>query len=258
MPFPGPFSWDPLPTALGHESPGMDEESRRPPLITAALKGDAAVLAELLAAGADVNSACSQYGDTALTFAALFGYLEVVRMLLKQPGVNMNQADHRGATPLMYAVANDHTDVVACLLDAGAQVNLADKSDGDTALIQAARSGRLETFQMLLKHPGVGMDSADLCGETALFHAARRKNPAFVASLLDTGADMTVVNRAGDTALHVAIGKARAATIEIFLLHGAQLEDIDCCPPAPARSAAPSRTCAQNVPCLVGTHRTDR
>jgi ankyrin repeat protein len=55
-----------------------------------------------------------------------------------------------------------------------------------------------------------------------------------VATLLDAGADMTVVNRTGDTALKAAIGKKRAAVIEIFLLHGAQPDDIDCYPPVPS------------------------
>jgi ankyrin repeat protein len=134
----------------------------------------------------------------------------------------------------MYAVANDHAAIVACLLDADAQVNLADNEDGDTALIQAARSGRLDILQMLVKHAGVDVDKIDQCGETALFNAARRKNPAFVATLLDAGADMTVFNRAGDTALKAAIGRTRVAVIEIFLLHGAQLDVIDCYPPVPS------------------------
>jgi hypothetical protein len=233
MPFPGPFSSDPLPIVLGHENPGMDQEFRRPPLIIAAREGDAAVLAELLAAGADVNSAWHHNGETALIYAASTGHLHVVRTLLNQPGVNVNWANHHGYTALMHAVANNYTDIVACLLEAGALVNVADFSGEDTALIQAARYGLLDIAQMLLRQPRIEVDKADHCGETALFHAARRINPAFVASLLDAGADMTRVSHAGDTALKAAIGSTRAAVIEKFLLHGAQLEDIDCYPHVP-------------------------
>ena len=211
----------------------MEAQSSPPALVMAARVGDVALVADLLAAGADVNAVCPHNGETALLRTAGDDAPEIMRMLLQQPGIDVNLADHQGVTALISAVANEQIDKVACLLAAGARVNHAD-DDAETALIMAARYGRPEMIQMLLRQPGIDLELAEPGDETALIHAARRKNPVFVASLLAAGADMTRVNANGHTALKVAIGAARAASVEKFLLHGAQLEDSDCYPPVPS------------------------
>jgi hypothetical protein len=78
---------------------------------------------------------------------------------------------------------------------------------------------------MLLKHPGIAIDQPNGLGGTALMVAAQQNKPDVVACLLAAGASMSPVDRSGDTALTCAVKKAHAATIEIFLLHGAQLDD---------------------------------
>ena len=66
-----------------------------PALIVACQKGNADVVAALLAAGADVN-ARNRFGVTALTCAAFNGHVAAVALLLAVPGVNVGARDDDG------------------------------------------------------------------------------------------------------------------------------------------------------------------
>ena len=72
----------------------------------------------------------------------------------------------------MHAAEGGHTEVVRALLAAGADVNLQDDSDGQTALMRAAGEGHTEVVRALLE-AGAGVNLQDLIeGETALMRAA--------------------------------------------------------------------------------------
>src|SRR5215813_9891511 len=76
-----------------------------------AKKGDAAAVEALLAKGADVN-AKTEYGATALHFAADKGHVEVVKVLLKHKA-DINAKDtFYNARPLVWAVMRDRAEVV--------------------------------------------------------------------------------------------------------------------------------------------------
>jgi ankyrin repeat protein len=86
------------------------------------------VVRALLEAGADVNKhATGGHGDTPLTWASYWGYVEVVRALL-EAGADVNKRDGRGRSPL-YCALTEHSkyqrqrkaQVAALLREAGAQ-----------------------------------------------------------------------------------------------------------------------------------------
>ncbi|CAN5967001.1 unnamed protein product [Sphagnum jensenii] len=56
---------------------------------------------------------------TPLHFAAMDGRMEVVRLLLKWEGINIDAVDSAGLTPLKYSVQNGHTEVMKLLLKKG-------------------------------------------------------------------------------------------------------------------------------------------
>src|SRR5262249_4454171 len=103
---------------------------------------DAAVVALLLARGADVR-ARSKVGGTALMDAAARGDLAAARLLLER-GAEVNAADYRGYTPLLLAAAydGDAAELVRLLLSFGADVSAS--AEGKTALSLAARRGPTE------------------------------------------------------------------------------------------------------------------
>lgn len=108
---------------------GIDTELRdsydNTPLLAACMTGNTDIVRYLLARKVDV-AAVSRSGvpltdTTALDMAAMHGYAEIVRLLLKA-GANPNVGFPRPSA-LGYAIANKHLDVVKLLLDAGVEVN---------------------------------------------------------------------------------------------------------------------------------------
>lgn len=81
-------------------------------------------------------------GMTALLYAARDGRIEMARMLM-DAGADVNLAEANKVTPLLIAVANDHFDMAQLLLSKGANVNAAD-SWGRTPLWSALEVRNLD------------------------------------------------------------------------------------------------------------------
>jgi uncharacterized protein len=114
--------------------------------------GEDPTLLELtLANGADVNAKDS-YNGTGLIRAAHRGYPGIVRRLI-EAGVELDHVNRLGWTALLEAIilgdgGHDHVETVRLLVDAGADVNLAD-NEGVTPLEHAERSGYEEIAAIL-------------------------------------------------------------------------------------------------------------
>ena len=88
-------------------------------LLQAARSGDLQHMIELLDKPHDPNAAVRGSHGTPLLYASATGHLEVVECLL-DAGADKEKADNTGATPLQVAVRHGHEAVLQCLLDAGA------------------------------------------------------------------------------------------------------------------------------------------
>ena len=128
----------------------------------ASQSGDAAVVKELIEAGADVNTrgitTYQRYKNefvsdvTPLHVAAQKGRTPVVIDLMKA-GADVNVPSSDGATPLLWAASNGHEACVALLIQAGADVNPKASKKGWTPLSVAIQFKR-EKVVKLLKHFG--------------------------------------------------------------------------------------------------------
>ena len=88
------------------------------PLWLASRNGSAAMVETLLAAGADPDAALPS-GETVLMTASRTGSARAVRLLASH-GADLNAREHtRGQTALMWAVAQQHPDVVQTLVALG-------------------------------------------------------------------------------------------------------------------------------------------
>ena len=106
-----------------------------------------------LAAGADVHSLDS-YNGTGLIRAADRGHVEIIKELLKTD-INIDHVNRLNWTALLEAIilgdgGQRHTEVVRLLVDAGANVNLAD-GNGVTPLGHAQQRGYHEIIDILTK-----------------------------------------------------------------------------------------------------------
>lgn len=150
------------------------------PLMHAAAHGDADTVRLLISAGADLKAATPEKLQPALTLAARWNRVSVIKALLAA-GADPRQRDSIGWTALMWASLQGRTDVVAVLLPGGADPNNVDQ-DGDTPLILAARRGHKDTVQLLLKS-GARAGAQTSSGDTAASWAQKSGYPD-VAALL--------------------------------------------------------------------------
>ena len=122
----------------------------------AAVADDVPMLKLALEGGCRAGNVTSPYQGTALIAAAHLGHVEVVRTLIaaKAP---LDHVNNLGWTALIESIVlgdggKRHTATLKSLVDAGAKVNLADRS-GDTPLTLAKRRGYTEMVKILEAAP---------------------------------------------------------------------------------------------------------
>lgn len=187
----------------------------------------------LLFHGADKDSIC-KFGRTPLHWAVKTRNVAIIRVLL-DAGSDVDVATADGDTPLIWAIANSTPteqdtllEIITLLLARGANV-AAQNNVGYTALQQAAIDGFARAVALLLKCDGVGLDMRDNGGRTALHHAAMEilldgDYGGVVCMLLGAGADPEALDRAQDTALHLAARMGAITSVKLLVRRGAWWE----------------------------------
>ena len=173
----------------------------------------AAIVGELLAAGADVNAKNAD-GETPLYFSARYGHIAVVSVLIVE-GANVNATISNGETPLHRAARYGHLSVVSTLIAAGADVNAA-TFNRETPLIFAAQNGHA-TIAATLIASGADVNVKGSGGWTPLHSAAHQGYLSVVSVLIVAGADVNAKANNGHAPLHraaynVAVVSALIAT----------------------------------------------
>ena len=133
-------------------NPNALEIDRYDIVTIAAVANDLEMLKIALDGGASAKNITSRSDGTALIAAAHLGYTEVVEMLIaaKAP---LNHVNNLGWTALMEAIVlgnggANHTATVRALVEAGCDVNIADRQ-GITPLQHARRRGYTEMSRIL-------------------------------------------------------------------------------------------------------------
>lgn len=91
-------------------------------LCNAVRSGDLQTVKEQLANGVDINAGDSEFGVTALSWAALLGDAEIAKFLI-QKGVDVNAKSRDGSTPLHSAAFLGRAEIAELLIQKGADVN---------------------------------------------------------------------------------------------------------------------------------------
>jgi N-acyl-D-amino-acid deacylase len=157
-------------------------DADREALFAAIRHGAVGDVERLIARGASPNTKDSQ-GTPALMAAALFGDGEMVGLLLKR-GANPNLADESGATALMWSVPDRIK--VQHLLDAGATVDARSESGRTALLVAASLPGTVDLLRLLLAR-GADLRAQDRAGATALALAVRSADVDVVRFLVERG-----------------------------------------------------------------------
>ncbi len=258
----------------------IDAQERRgqTALMWAAAEGHATVVKQLIDAGADFRSATDS-GFTPLLFSARQGHIAVAKTLVNA-GADINEALKRakggsgkspriGTSPLIMAVENGHFELAVELLRLGAdpndersgftalhtlswvrKPNRGDGDDGDPAPIGSGSTTSLQLVRALkesganvnfqLSKGGSGKGQLSRKGATPLLLAAHADDLPFVKLLIELGADPTIPNADGCTALMAAAGigvlapgeeagteEEALATVEYLLSLGLSVNTVD-------------------------------
>lgn len=205
------------------------------PLMLAARQNAVEVVKLLLSTpGVDVNLHNVRH-ETALHFAVGAGSLESTSLLLKS-GAKVNYSDKEGLTPLLVAVRLKDFKLVQLLVDAHANVNYVDPI-GRTPLHWAADLGAVDIVQLLINRH-VNIDVTDINGHTPFVCAIKSNQPQVVKLLLDEGCDQHSVDGLMGTPLALASLKGFMECVEVLLDAGADCDDISFFGMTPLQLAA--------------------
>lgn len=135
-------------------NPNALEYDRYDIVTIAAVADDLPTLRVALEAGCSANNITSRYDGTALIAAAHLGHDEVVRTLIRA-GAPLDHVNNLGWTALIESIVlgdggRRHTATLKALVEAGANVNLADR-EGRTPLALARARGFREMVAILEK-----------------------------------------------------------------------------------------------------------
>jgi ankyrin repeat protein len=163
---------------------GCKKNSAPTSLVDAVRAGDTTRCEQLVKGGFPVDTT-DDTGDTAVDWAVYSCKIDVVRKLIEL-GADVNHADQRGYTPLMFTATtlrgrflqgtqDQRNEIARMLIELGADVNQA-----------------------------MGYENASGSGQTALHFAVKDKNAALVRMLLSAGANRNAKSNQGYTPLDVA------------------------------------------------------
>jgi ankyrin repeat protein len=182
------------------EMPNIQDSSSRTPLIVAAYRGHRAAVQALIRLGANPNAFDLEHYDI-LTIAALNNDLELLKIALAGGANPGNVTAPYDGTALMAAAHRGHVEIVRALIEAKAPLDHVNML-GWTALIQAVVLGNgskehTATVEALVK-AGADVTIADRHGTTALGYA-RQRGYSEMVRILEPAAGRRTMRPGGTT-----------------------------------------------------------
>jgi uncharacterized protein len=153
-------------------------------------------------------------GDHGLVLAIRAKSLKVVDLLIQTPGTLVDVRTEKDETPLMLASLLGLTSVCEQLIARDADVN----KPGWAPLHYAASGGHVAILRLLLDKYAY-IDAASPNETTPLMMAAMYGNTQAVKVLLEAGADSTIKNSLGLTAIDFARRVDRLDSVELIAHH---------------------------------------
>jgi uncharacterized protein len=175
-------------------------------MLSAARNGDAAKLALLVAAGADVETR-DDAGRTPLLVAVTDDRVDAARVLVSA-GASPDALDGRHDTPWLVTGVTGSVEMAEVLLPAAPDLAIRNRFGG-ISIIPASERGHADYVAYVLDHTDIAIDHVNDLGWTALLEAVvlgEGTEPwqRIVDTLVEHGADVSIRDREGLTALQHA------------------------------------------------------
>ncbi|HWR02398.1 MAG TPA: ankyrin repeat domain-containing protein [Humidesulfovibrio sp.] len=219
---------------------GRETSQPMPELFKAIDKGDLARVRAAIDGGADVNAVYDR--DTMLCWAIREKNMEAAKLLLQSPRLDVNKRgilyDSFGSiwerTPLIQAAHMGQAEIVALLLQRGANPNARDRTDsvpearGNTALIKAAQRDHTEVIRVLVTQArGILIDAQTTEGETPLSLVVAAEDLEAVKMLHTHGAKINHQNNIGASMLVGTVLHKKFEVLEYLVANGADINMSD-------------------------------
>jgi ankyrin repeat protein len=164
--------------------------------------------------------------DLNLSIAASKGYVYEINRLINR-GADINNKDIIGATPIIYAVANNKTDAVKSLLHFSPDLDLRTEY-GESALHIATKNDYIELAELLIRD-SANINIRDNINCTPLHFAALYNYYYMTDLLIYYEADIDPETIDGTTPLMAAVWAGNAEIADILIQNGADVnhEDVD-------------------------------
>lgn len=185
---------------------------------SAVQRDDAAAVKTLLTRGFDPDTVDPK-GLSGLFLAVREPSPKVAAALIEWPKTNVETRTRDDESPLMMAALKGHLDLARKLIGRGADVN----KTGWTPLHYAATGGHVAIIDLLLEHHAY-IDAESPNGTTPLMMAAQYGSIEAVKVLLEAGADPSLKNQLGLSAIDFAhrVNRAEAADLIAGRVRSAQ------------------------------------
>jgi ankyrin repeat protein len=173
-------------------------------------RNNAKAVAQLLERGIDPNTP-NPAGVPALMLALKLPTPAVAAALLARPDIHVELRNAQDESPLMLAALGGELEICQTLIERDADVN----KPGWAPLHYAATNSHIPVIQLLLDHHAY-IDAASPNGSTPLMMAAMYGNASAVKLLLESGADPSLKNDLGLTAIDFAQRVKKTGSVEII------------------------------------------
>lgn len=163
-------------------------------------------------------------GENPIFSASERNQTDIIQILADQ-GVNLNQIDAEGVTPLMTACYYQNLNAILTLIEKGAEVN--QSVNGVTAILIASQVGYVDGITAILlnggnaNQPDEGTAPNWVYGYTPIIIAAQNGSIDAVTKLLENGANINSQNAEGCTALYVVCWTGNLQMVQYLIERGA-------------------------------------
>lgn len=188
-------------------------------LMVAASRGFTMEIERLISKGADIDRETNE-GATPLIFAVANNQLSSVIILLSH-NPNLDKITSSGETPLLISVKNQNLKIAEALIRGGANIDLADKN-GAAALHYAAITGNFDMADMLLYYDA-NCNKKAIDGTTPLMAAILAGYPDITDLLFQNGANLESRDNSGFTPFLIASQIGDTMVMNLLVKEGVDL-----------------------------------
>jgi ankyrin repeat protein len=184
-----------------------------------------------------INDSKDVDGQTALSYAARYGTLAIVQILLGDGSIVPDSRDQKNQSPLSYAAQNRTLEVVKALLtdsridpDSKCSLGLSplswaiEREIPSDYLPTNAEDTQRSIVRVFLETGRVDINSKDNAGRTPLIRAVFHQRFSILVLLLNYGCDIRIVDNGGKTALDWAQWSGDEEILQTLLSAQARME----------------------------------